>query len=129
MANGITADVVISDDHVIIRRTLDGGGIPARGVYPVLGTFWMPRAEWDEFVSSLVQEAMNKGINLTQSGLQLGDRDCDLLNIAGNAVGYAADHPDVTELDDVLNSGWQLDSEQEEEYKDAAAWVRSWWDW
>jgi hypothetical protein len=80
----------------------------------------------DEFIQGVASRAINTGADLVIDGLDLGERDSDLVNIVANAIGHALRNPDVTELDDVLNANWQCEDDQ---YETAAQWVRSWWDW
>ncbi|MEU9795040.1 hypothetical protein AB0E27_31360 [Streptomyces sparsogenes] len=65
-----------------------------------------------------VSTALNSGADLVSIGLDLGDRDTDLINLIVNAQAHVLDKPDA-DLDEVIGTNY---SESPEE-------VRSWWDW
>lgn len=78
----------------------------------------------EPFSFDQVSRAANDGADLVTGGLDLGDRDRDLINIVVNAILSLLKNPAMT-LDDVLNENWQADGDDET----AAEMVRSWWDW
>lgn len=71
-----------------------------------------------------VSRAANDGADLVTGGLDLGERDTDLINVVVNATLSLLQHPEMS-LDDVLNANWEPDDDHET----AAEMVRSWWDW
>ncbi|KPC89288.1 hypothetical protein [Streptomyces sp. STCH 565 A] len=66
-----------------------------------------------------IRFAVNQGADLVQEGLDLGDRDSDLINLVVNAIVTVAEDPDVDGLDTVI----------ETQYGESPEEVRGWWDW
>ncbi|MEU3599645.1 hypothetical protein ABZ714_13105 [Streptomyces sp. NPDC006798] len=67
-----------------------------------------------------IEQAVNEGADVVLDGLDLGDRDRDLLGLTVCAIVYQIFHPAPgSELDDVIR----------EHYEDSPEEVRKWWDW
>ncbi|MGW7434701.1 hypothetical protein [Streptomyces sp. NPDC054849] len=63
--------------------------------------------------------AANGGADLVLDGLDLGDRDRDLINLVVNAIVTVAEDPQVDDLDSVIETNYDESPED----------VRNWWDW
>lgn len=76
-----------------------------------------------------IQAALNKADSLAcELDWNMGDSGAleDFLNVHANALLCILEDPGREwTLDDVLNAGW-ADSDYDEDYADAAGWVRNW---
>lgn len=63
--------------------------------------------------------AANEGADLVLGGLDLDDRDTDLINLVVNAIVTVAKDPMVDDLDTVIETNYETPADE----------VRSWWDW
>ncbi|MCS0601121.1 hypothetical protein NX794_07735 [Streptomyces sp. LP11] len=71
------------------------------------------------FTLEQLTDAANGGADLVLDGLDLGDRDRDLINLVVNAIVTVGEDPLVDDLDTVIETQYETSPEE----------VRSWWDW
>lgn len=74
--------------------------------------------EGKTFTRDQVSTAVNAGADLVRDELELGDRDCDLLNVAVCAMLTVLDDPSA-DLDKVIAQNWELGEGTEN--------PRDWW--
>ena len=77
----------------------------------------MSTASEPAFTRAQVEQAANAGADLVRDGLDIGDRDTDLINLVVNATLTMLDEPGVSDLDDVIRRCYETEPAE----------VRGWW--
>ena len=77
----------------------------------------MSTANEPAFTRAQVEQAANAGADLVRDGLDIGDRDTDLINLVVNAALTMLDEPGISDLDDVIRRCYETEPAE----------VRGWW--